>query len=97
MFNSLSRKIPHAMEQQSPCTKTIESVLESLGAACASRAHAPQDKPLQRDAHSLQLDSSRWSPQTEKSPCSSEDPAQPKINKQIFKKETISRLSFSCL
>ena len=33
VFNSLSRKISHAMEQQSPCTKTIESVLYSLGAA----------------------------------------------------------------
>ena len=43
------------------------------------RAHAlKQEKPLQREAHGLQLESSPCSPPLEKSLCSNEDPAEPK-------------------
>ena len=42
-FNPRSRKIPHALEQLSPCATTTE--------ACVSRARAPQqEKPLQWEA-----------------------------------------------
>ena len=34
-FDSWSGRIPHALEQLSPCTTTIEPVLQSLGAATA--------------------------------------------------------------
>ena len=34
-FDPWSRKIPHAMEQLSQCTTTIQPVLQSLGAAIA--------------------------------------------------------------
>ena len=70
---------PWSVEQLSPCTTTIKSVLYSLGAA-TSEAHAPRgralqpEKLLQWEAQALQL---------EKSPHSSEDPAQTKTNKLI--------------
>ena len=51
-FDPWPRKIPHATEQLSPCTPTIEPVLESPGAA-AAKAWVPracarqQEKPVQ--------------------------------------------------
>ena len=71
-FNSWSEKLPHAVEQLSPCVETTEPVLWSLGAATAEahelRAHAlQQEKPLQWEAHAMWLESTR-SAQLEKSP-----------------------------
>ena len=84
----------HAAVQLSLCTTAIELALESLGCTitepmCRSllkpvrpRARALQhEKPPQREACTLQLDSSLRLPQLEKSLHSSKDPAQPKINK----------------
>ena len=79
-----SRKIPHATEQLNPRVPTIEPgcdlepmsrnywafKLQLLKPMCP-RACAPQEKPLQGEAHA---------PQLEKSLCSNEDPAQPKTN-----------------
>ena len=39
-FDPWSRRIPHAMEQLSLCTRTIESVFWSLGAATIE-VHVP--------------------------------------------------------
>ena len=51
------------------------------------RAHEPQqEKPLQWEACTPQLESSLCLPQLEKNMCGNEDPAQPKINK-VKKKE----------
>ena len=55
------------MEQLSPSATTTE--------ACVSGAHAPQEKPPQREAWALQPDSSPHSLQLEKSARSDEDPA----------------------
>ena len=45
------------------------------------RAHAPrQEKPPQQEAHAPQLESSPRAPKLEKSPCSNQGPAQPKVN-----------------
>ena len=61
-----------AVEQLSPFAKTTE---------LQPRAHdLQQEKPLQWEACALHLESSPQSPQLEKSLCSNEDPAQPKIN-----------------
>ena len=47
------------------------------------RAHALQQrKPLQREAHASQLESSPHLPQLEKNPHSNEDPAQQKKKKK---------------
>ena len=54
------------------------------------RDPAPQhEKPPQREARSLQPESSPCSPQLKKRRCSNEDPAQPKINLKnyMLKKE----------
>ena len=59
-----------------------------LQKAVRPRAHAlQQEKPLQREAHAPQLESSPRSPKLEKSPLSNEDPEQPKINKYKKKKK----------
>ena len=51
------------------------------------RAHPlQQEKPAQWEARAPQLGSSPHLPQLEKSPSSNEEPAQPKINKNYFKK-----------
>ena len=69
------------MEQQNPCTTTEprSSAWElQLRKAMYPRACAPQQKkPLQWEAQAPQPESSSHSPQLEKSPGSSEDPAQP--------------------
>ena len=41
-------------------------------------------KPLQREAYALQLESNPHSPQLEKSPSGNEDPAESKINKKNY-------------
>ena len=57
-------------------------VLQPLKPTCP-RSHAPQqEKLLQREVHATQVESSPRSLQLEKSPCSNEDSAQTKINKQ---------------
>ena len=48
------------------------------------RARAPQEKPLQWEAFTPQLESSPYLRQLEKSSHSDKDPAQPKINKTLF-------------
>ena len=58
-FDPWSRKIPHAMGQQSLWATTLEPTLP--------RAHAlQQEKPLQWEAHVLRLESSPCSLQLEK-------------------------------
>ena len=46
-----------------------------------------KEKPLQEEAHALQLESWPHSPQLEKSPHSNEDTAQPKIKLMNLKKK----------
>ena len=92
-FDPWSGKIPRAAGQQSLCATTISlcsrapkqhhwaHMLQLLKPTCR-RVHTPQqEKPPQWDAHALQLKSSAHSPQLKESPCSSKDPAWPKINK----------------
>ena len=87
-FDPWSGKIPHASEQLSPCATTTEpgkphywaQVLQLLNPE-HPRARAPQrEKPRQWEACTLQLE--RWAPipVMRESPCSHEDPAQPKLN-----------------
>ena len=69
-FDPQSGKILHAMQQLSLC-KTIDPVLQSLGAVATEPVHptasAPQrEKPPKRDARVLKLE--RSSSQLEKSP-----------------------------
>ena len=73
-FHPWFRKIPHASEQLSPCATTAEA---RAPRACASQ----KEKPPQWEVCAPQLQSSSCSLQLEKSPHSSEDPAQPKISK----------------
>ena len=49
--------------------------------ACALELMLHNEKPQQWEAHAPQLERSSRSPQLEKSPCSSKDPARPQINK----------------
>ena len=70
-FDPWSGKIPHAVEQLSPCTTTTEPVLYNPRAttteARAPRAHAPQqEKPLQRGATAMRNPHTT----TKGSPCS---------------------------
>ena len=51
---------------------------------CPRACTLQQEKPPQWEAPALQLESSPCSSQQEKTPSSSEDPAQPKINKIIL-------------
>ncbi|MFG6184209.1 hypothetical protein ACF7HK_15665, partial [Staphylococcus aureus] len=72
----------YVMEQPSPCTTTIEPVTSTLGAATTG-AHSPQqEKPLQREACTLQLEGSPHSPQPGKVLISNKNLAQPKIKKE---------------
>ena len=66
----------------SPCTPTTEPTCCTTEAG-EPRACAPQEKPQQRDACTLQLESSPCLPQLEESLCASEDPAQLKRNKEF--------------
>ena len=79
-----SREIPHATEQLSPCTTTIEPVLQSPGIA-ATEALEPVlcDKRRYRNKKPASpLERSLHSPRLEKHLLSNKDPAQPKVNKQ---------------
>ena len=82
-FDLWSGKIPHVVEQLSPCTTTAEPVLWSPGATTAE-AQAPWSPRSTREdtatrSHTMQLESSPHSLQLEKSPHNHEDPVQPKI------------------
>ena len=57
------------------------SAAQLLKPACPGVCPRQQEKPLQREACALQLESSSCLPQLEKSLCSSDEPAQPKTNK----------------
>ena len=70
-----SEKIPHASEHLSPSTTTIEPV-------CCSSWNLPSLEPKQEKPH--QLKSDPHSPQLEKSPSSTEAPAQPELNLKRF-------------
>ena len=70
---SQSEKIPHALEQLSLCTATLEPVFWSPGVATAEartpRVCVPQqEEPWQWKACPLQLGSNPRSPQPERSP-----------------------------
>ena len=60
-------------------------LLGELRSQChrATKPCVSQEKPLQWEACTLQLESSPHSPQLKKPMCSNEDPVLPKINKQI--------------
>ena len=87
---SLVWKIPHAAVQLSLCTTTVEPALQASGTAMTEaqmpRVQAPQQEatPVRRPSTSMK--SISCSLQLEKSPCSNEDPAQPKINKIVKEK-----------
>ena len=90
IHGSWVRRIPHALEQWSPCATTNEPVLQSLGAAILKpkypRAHAlQQENPLQWETCTMQLESSPRLPQLEKSLGGNKDPGQPKIKIKFFK------------
>ena len=72
-FDPWSGRTPHATEHLSLCTQLPRS-----------RAQEPH-----QDSRNTATKSCPGSPQPQKSPCSSEDPAQPKINTQnyTFKKK----------
>ena len=73
-FDPWPRKVPHAVEQLSWCTPTIEPVLESPGFT-ASGASAPAACAWEQEK------SQQWetrTPQPERRPRSNRDPAQPK-------------------
>ena len=94
---SLVREIPDATEQLGLGATTTELVLWGLGTATAEptcpRAYAPQqERPAQREARMIHLESSSCLPCLEKSLCSNEDAAQPRnkrhVNKAILKKRS---------
>ena len=81
-----SRKIPHAVEQLSPCATTTEPVrLEPLSHnywAHVPRARAPQQKkPPQWEARASQRRVAPARRNYRKPVHSYEDPTQPKLNK----------------
>ena len=93
VFKSWSRKLPHALEQLSLCTTSIERGLQTLGAARSPRTLEPMlqnrrshlnEKPKHCNWRGAPLTATRESPR------SSEDPAQPEIrytHKIIYKRE----------
>ena len=79
-FNTWSGRIPHVPGQLSPSTAAAKPRVTTTQAH-VPRARAPQEKPLQWEAFTPQLESSPCSSTTtRKSLCSNEDPAQLKIN-----------------
>ena len=90
MFDPWAKKIPHAVEQLSPCATTIEPVLSRVRELQLWKPSSPracalqQEKPPEWEAHTLQLESSPHSLQLEKSLHSNQDSVQPKINKYSF-------------
>ena len=69
------------------CSRTWEAQL--LKCVCPGACAPQQEKALQWEAHTSQLESSPHSTQLEKRPHSNEDPAQPKINKWFFKSSIV--------
>ena len=83
-FDPCFREIARAEEWLSPLATTTKPVLYSpwfaITEAPGPKAQSPQqEKPLQWEAHTPQLESSPDSPQLEESPCSKEDPVELKI------------------
>ena len=94
-FDSWYRKIPHASEQLSPRTPQLLRLCSGAREPKHTEsthpgARAPPREELGQEGHARYLDSSPCSPQLEKSPCSNQDPAQPKRvhilknNKEIY-------------
>ena len=86
-FRAWSGKTPHAPQPLSLCSRTWELQLQRprmqlLKPACPRASSQEQDKPLQWEAHALHLQSNAHS---------NKDPAQPKINKNYFKKWSTER------
>ena len=88
-FHPWTGRIPHAAEQLAsvpwlcnPCSRAQEPQLLKL--ASPEPSALQQRKPLQQEALTLQWESSPQSPQLQKSPCSKEDPAQPKNKNKLF-------------
>ena len=73
-FNLWSRRIPHAKEQLSPCSATLEPGSQNYWAhmlqlpkpSCPTSCHLRHEKPLWWEACAPQLESRPWSPQLEK-------------------------------
>ena len=91
-FNPWARTIPHATEQVSQCALTIEPCAgeprsHSYWSLCTPEPVLCNKKPLQGEACTPQQERSPCSLQLEKSLHNSEDPAQPKINKQNLKRK----------
>ena len=96
-FNPWSKKIPHASEPLNLCPRTIESELESPGAANTDPTRRNYWSPLTLEPRLLKRNNRNEKPThyneraapllsvTEESLCSDEDPAQPKLNEQIHK------------
>ena len=78
-FDLCSGKITHAARQLNLGTTATEPTLQS---PCSATREAATMR-----TYTLQLESSPCSLQLEKATCSSEDPAQPKINKYFFFKK----------
>ena len=64
------------------------SMLQLPKSSCPRAGALQQETSPQSEAHTPH-EGSPYSLQLEKSPCSSEDPAQPKINKNYLKNEKI--------
>ena len=74
-------RVPSLIQEDPTFHRTTKAHAPQLLSLC-SRAHAlQQEKPLHWEAQAPQLKSSPHLPQLEKSPCSKEDPAEPKMNK----------------
>ena len=89
-FNPWSRKIPHAVEQQSTWGTTIAPVLWSLGASATEGAHsractAQKEKPSQWEVHEPPWESIPLSPQLERAHAALKTQRSQKI-KYTFKK-----------
>ena len=81
MWDTWSKRISYAHGAAKPLCRNYWAHVWQLLKPMNPRSHAlQQEKPLQWEACTLQLESSPHSPQLEKSSCSNRDPAQPKIN-----------------
>ena len=88
-FDPWSGKIPHAAGQLSLCATTIDPVLWSLGAATAEAQVPESPCSMIREPTTMRSTQRATGEQsllaaTRESPGSSEDSAQPKINKQNY-------------
>ena len=101
-FEPWSGKISHALGQLSMCTTTIEPALLEPGRCICWNPGALEPVLCKKRSHlneKLSTATREWPPlaATKKSPCSSEDPAQPKINKIIFLNPQESMYRYSIL